>query len=511
MFQFTLWTLLPAATVLFAVVAFLRSDHHDHVPGSTAIRFLFVCIIAWAAPQALETMVTSEAAKLLATQVSYVGITLTPVAWFQFAITYSQGVVDMNRRVLNLICMIPVITLGLVFSNDLHQLFWTSWQVVDYKGYAGLVVEHGPAFYVNAMYGYTMIIAATSILGFALTHTGKHYQVLLAVIAAPLTAMVVNILSISSYNPYPFLDFTTLGFLFGVIILNRGILKPGLLDRLPVARDQVVELLKDPVLVIDSNGLVVDANQSALHAWGDVAQSSIETIVEHLPLSHLLQRPKNHEVTITDRTYEVSTTRLDENNPRSDVALLFRDVTERRKAERKLRDMTDRLDRMAHTDALTNLFNRRYFMQRLSEEFERVKRHPGHLSVLIFDLDHFKRVNDNLGHDAGDAVLVAVANVANQIKRVTDVACRLGGEEFALLLPETDKDGALKMAQRLREGIESYPYGELLDLHVLVTASVGVATISEVGEHPEDILKVADRALYDAKEGGRNKVCFQAA
>ena len=166
---------------------------------------------------------------------------------------------------------------------------------------------------------------------------------------------------------------------------------------------------------------------------------------------------------------------------------------------------------MAHTDALTNLFNRRYFMQRLGEELERVKRHPGYLSVLILDLDHFKKINDTFGHDAGDAVLEAVATVANQVKRVTDVACRLGGEEFALLLPETDKQGAIKMAQRLREGIERYPYSDLLSLPLQVTASIGVSTISDTTPESDNILKIADRALYDAKENGRNMVCFKAA
>ncbi|CAN0508600.1 unnamed protein product, partial [Scytosiphon promiscuus] len=133
---------------------------------------------------------------------------------------------------------------------------------------------------------------------------------------------------------------------------------------------------------------------------------------------------------------------------------------------------------MAHTDSLTNMFNRRYFMQRLNEEFERVRRHDSTLSVLIFDLDHFKNVNDTYGHDIGDAVLVAVSSVANRIKRVTDVACRLGGEEFALLLPETDKAGAIKMAHRLRQGIETYPYAELIKKPLQVTASVGAATIT---------------------------------
>ncbi len=163
---------------------------------------------------------------------------------------------------------------------------------------------------------------------------------------------------------------------------------------------------------------------------------------------------------------------------------------------------------MAHTDALTNMHNRRYFMERLQTEFERIQRHGSVLSVLLFDLDHFKKVNDTYGHDIGDAVLIAIADVVNQVKRGTDIACRFGGEEFALLLPETDKIGAINLAQRMRRSIESYPYANKVGHNVQVTASIGVATLSQADQAPENLLKTADRALYKAKDGGRNMVCI---
>jgi len=125
---------------------------------------------------------------------------------------------------------------------------------------------------------------------------------------------------------------------------------------------------------------------------------------------------------------------------------------------------------MAHTDALTGLYNRRIFMQRLEEEIERVKRHNSTLSVLLFDLDHFKKVNDTYGHDVGDAVLQTVATTTSDVKRVTDVAARLGGEEFGVLLPETDQEGAVQVANRLRQSIEDdrINHGENRDIRTLV-------------------------------------------
>jgi len=147
-------------------------------------------------------------------------------------------------------------------------------------------------------------------------------------------------------------------------------------------------------------------------------------------------------------------------------------------------------------------------MERLQSEFERIMRHGSVLSVLLFDLDHFKQVNDTYGHDVGDAVLIAIAEVVKQVKRGTDIACRFGGEEFALLLPETDKIGALNLAQRMRRSIEIYPYASKIGHDVRVTASIGVATLTHTDQAPESLLKTADRALYKAKDGGRNMVCI---
>ncbi|MEQ8692830.1 MAG: diguanylate cyclase [Pseudomonadales bacterium] len=512
MFQLTVWSIPSIAAATLALLALARARDVADMPGGNGIRFLFIAVFCWSAPQALDTLLTTESAKLLANQVAYVGITLTPVAWFNFAITYSQRVVKMSRRVLNTVCFLPAVTLILALTNPWHLLIWSDWSLVTSGGHVGLVTTHGPWFYVHAVYSYAIILIATSILSFSLIQFHQHAKAMLAAIAAPMIGMLANLFSLSPLNPSPWMDLTTLGFFAGVVVLHRGILQHGLLNRMPVERDQVVEQLRDPVLVITHRGTIVDANIAALQAWSDkelsLLDTSINELLDHFTLANLVERIDNPEVTIEESVYEVGSTPLDSKNPHSDIALVFRDVTERRRSEQRLRELTDELERMAHTDSLTNMFNRRYFMQRLNEEFERVRRHDSTLSVLIFDLDHFKNVNDTYGHDIGDAVLVAVSSVANRIKRVTDVACRLGGEEFALLLPETDKAGAIKMAHRLRQGIETYPYAELIKKPLQVTASVGAATITRTSREPENILKVADRALYDAKNGGRNMVCF---
>ena len=466
MFQLTIWSLPPLLTTFLAVAAFRRVNSRSSVPGTHALKFLFAALTFWSAGQTFGTLVTTEYLKLLIGQMNYIGITLTPVAWCLFALTYTQRIFRMSQRTLNLLCIVPLTTVILAFTNTYHGLIWLSWELVTFNGYVGLVTEHGDWFYVNAIYSYALIVVSTGILTFALAQAKQHAQTLLTAIAAPTFVAAANLIYLSPAYPFPFFDLTTLGFLLAVIVLDRGILQAGFLNRSPVVRERVVEYLKDPVIVVTHNGAIVDANQSALSTWvlptGTLLHANVDRLVKSLPLETLRDSKGNSEVTIGELAFEVSATPLDQTNPQSDVALVFRDVTARRQADLELRTLKDELERMAHTDALTNMYNRRYFMQRLNEEFERVRRHGSILSVLVFDLDHFKLVNDTYGHDVGDAVLIAVSEVVEEIKRATDVGCRLGGEEFALLLPETDRTGAVNLAHRIRKGIANYPLRKIL-------------------------------------------------
>jgi diguanylate cyclase (GGDEF)-like protein len=512
-FQLTIWSIAPLAAAAISLTAYLRAQPRDRVPGGHALRFLFLTLFIWSSAHTLAMIMGRPAAIELASQFAYLGIALTPVAWFVFAVTYSQRVRKIPRHTLNTVCLVPAVTVILALTNSWHGLIWRDRKFVEIDGFLGMVTTHGFWFYVHAVYSYSLILIATAILAFALLQYKQHYQTVLVAVFAPIVAVLANLFYLSPHNPYPWLDLTALGFVAAVLLLDMGVLRRALLHTAPIARERVVEQLKDPVLVLAHDGTVLDANQSALTSWEDqepLLNSNVSRIIHSLPTRQLMDAKANSEATIKGRAYEIAATPLDATNDETDVAVVFRDVTERRSKERELHNMKTRLEHMAHTDVLTNLYNRRFFMERLGEEFERVRRHGSMLSVLVFDLDRFKRINDTYGHDNGDRVLVSVAEVVNRIKRVTDIACRLGGEEFALLLPETDKSGAINLAQRLRRAIEDHPYQTSGNERLTVTASIGVATVTPQSPEPESILQVADRGLYRAKDSGRNAVCFEA-
>jgi diguanylate cyclase (GGDEF)-like protein len=178
--------------------------------------------------------------------------------------------------------------------------------------------------------------------------------------------------------------------------------------------------------------------------------------------------------------------------------------------QRRLAAAEARIRDMAITDELTGLRNRRHIMQRLGEETSRSRRTGRLLSVLIFDVDHFKRVNDQHGHDAGDAVLRSVAAMAVRAVRTTDLVARYGGEEFLVLLPETDSAGAAVIAERIRSWIETMRV-DVAGAPLAVTASFGAACLdpSVAGSGDvETLVKRADAALYRAKAAGRNRIVW---
>jgi len=191
-------------------------------------------------------------------------------------------------------------------------------------------------------------------------------------------------------------------------------------------------------------------------------------------------------------------------NPQEYI-LAMRDITERKVLEEKL-------SALAMTDGLTGLWNRRAFDQELRREWKRTVRDESQLSMLLLDIDHFKPFNDRYGHPVGDVCLCAVASAVSDSVRASDVVCRWGGDEMAIILPATDALGAFRAAEKVRSAIQTLRFRSNKNSGdwVSVTASIGVATAMPQPDGtittPPNLLLAADKALYKAKREGQNRV-----
>ncbi|MBE8718060.1 diguanylate cyclase [Cellvibrio polysaccharolyticus] len=178
----------------------------------------------------------------------------------------------------------------------------------------------------------------------------------------------------------------------------------------------------------------------------------------------------------------------------------------------QLSEQKKALQHLSRIDALTGLYNRGYWQARAQEEQERMKRQQGNASLIMLDIDHFKNINDHHGHGTGDIILQEIAKILLHTSRQVDIAGRYGGEEFVILLPDTDKAGAMQVAERLRTTIALHHFIDTsgpIAQTINSTISIGVADLSQVGNFSEWV-RAADMALYTAKRHGRNRsICFQ--
>jgi diguanylate cyclase (GGDEF)-like protein len=178
-------------------------------------------------------------------------------------------------------------------------------------------------------------------------------------------------------------------------------------------------------------------------------------------------------------------------------------------ANEELRRANERMAHLIQFDEKTGLYNYRYFMERLTEEFKRARRYGNRLSLAVFDIDHFKEVNDRYGHPAGDKTLKGFGEIMVRSSRETDIIARYGGEEFVALLPQTTAVHGQRLAERIRRVTEAHRFhgADAPEPVIRITVSSGVATfpLNDRIQRPEDLIKAADDALYRAKGAGRNR------
>ena len=287
----------------------------------------------------------------------------------------------------------------------------------------------------------------------------------------------------------------------------------------------IIELAQDAILTTDVNLNITLFNPAAERLFGYAANEIVGRpltllIPERVRHSHTMfvttfaasnvnTRPMSDRGEVTGLTFdgrefpaEISIAKLQHPDGMLYTAVV-RDISERKRVEQELR-------RMATTDPLTGLWNRRRFMELSEGELSRMRRYGRPVSVLMLDIDHFKSINDTHGHAAGDEALCQLAGLCRSALRETDHLGRLGGEEFAVLLPETGLDEAADVAERLRRRLADSAFPLSCGVTLRMTASIGVASCADDDTTIDRALGRADHALYRAKNNGRNQVVTEA-
>ncbi len=432
-----------------------------------------------------------------------------------------------RRRLL--IWIVPVVNVMTVLSNRWHQLVWTGFTLHPTSSHLN-VIHHGVGHYWIVTCFYTYVVTGSLLVTrSALRSSHLHQQQAVTIVAGSLPPLVAGTLLTLRLSP-PQANILPMSFLVTGLIYFANLFQFRLFDLLPVARNVLIERMNDGVLVVNQENCVVDINLAArayvrspkaacsgqkiervLASWPEIVHHCYSA---HDLSSHIIAKPQ------VPCYIEVRVTYLRNQKQRvTGKILTLRDITQNHQSRLQIRQVnTDlrlkleqiqklqtQLKEQAIRDGLTGLFNRRYFEETLPAERTKAERAGTDLSIVLMDIDHFKKVNDTYGHLAGDRALQVVSDLVRQQIRASDIACRYGGEEFILAMPNMSLAEAYQRAEHIRRAIKQTVI-EVDGVSFQVTVSMGLGAYPDFSGELRELLKRVDQALYVAKANGRDRI-----
>jgi diguanylate cyclase (GGDEF)-like protein len=488
-----------------AAVALRRRD----VSGARAFAALTLASALYSAGYAMELGSMDLERILFWNHVEHFGIAFLPAFWAIYSVQVVGGRIP-RTGVLILLGM-STISLVLVLTDSLHGQGHVAPRLRPDAPFPVLDFDRGTAYWFPVLYSNAVLLFGNVRLAMAMRRVPAPWRARYALLAAgSVLPWAGLLLYVSGSVPWG-LDLTALSLAVATPLFAWGMFHLGMLDLVPVARDRVFEGMRDAVLVVDHLGRVLDFNPAARRVFPVLSARILGRPLADSGLPRVvvdgMTGPDDGEVDLElpgpqeSRVFRGNVSSINAPGGSHAVRILtLVDVT-------AMASVLGELRTQAHTDLLTGTLSRRRFQEVLEIEISRSRRHGHSLSLLMMDLDHFKSVNDTFGHDAGDRVLMAVADSCREVIRGSDALGRLGGEEFAVLLPETGPMGARVAAERLRQRIEAQRVTTSDGSVIQVTVSIGVAS-ADPAEPAElaALLDAADRGLYRAKQSGRNRV-----
>ncbi|MEM9948400.1 MAG: histidine kinase N-terminal 7TM domain-containing protein [Cyanobacteria bacterium P01_D01_bin.36] len=520
--------ILCLAAIVSGCVALTAWIRKESTPSARPFTWLMCAIAAYATAAAGSEAAHNVERIVTWTTLEYIASSSVITFYLIFTLHFTGLQQWLTPKRQKLLWIIPLFNIGLVISNQLHGLVWTDFTV--HPGNTHLnIIHHGHGYYWIAAFFYIYVVTGSVlIIRTALISTHLYRRQALTIIAGALPPILAGSLFTLGLSP-EHANILPMSFLLTGLIYFGSLFSVRLFDLLPVARDTLIERMNDGVLVINHEYRILDINPAARRFTTDSASCTGKKIEQVLSSwqdlinlcyladdssTHIIERPE------TPRYIEMRVTYLhDRHNKVTGKLIVLRDITENHQNQlqiqqvnseltfqlTKVQKLRDQLKEQAIRDSLTGLFNRRYFEETLPAELTKAERAGTSLSIVLMDIDYFKKVNDTYGHLAGDLALRTFAKFLQQRIRKSDIACRYGGEEFILAMPGISIEEAYQRAENIRLALKEITI-EFDGVGFGITTSMGLDAFPNFSGAQEEMLKRIDQALYVAKANGRDRI-----
>lgn len=521
--QADLYAVLLLLSALVALLVVAIAWKRRAAPGAIPLMVLALAMVIWSGTYALHWIGFHEPRPFFWLDATYLGVVTAPTALFTLTLQITHRENWLKPRRLVLLAVEPLLTLLLLWTDPWHGWFFGGKRLPE----TNTIFQGGFWFYINVFYSYGLVLISLYLL---MIHFLQRPVLMRnqtgVILLGTFLPVGMNIVMLLGFHPLPDLDLTPIVFVVSSLIFTYGLFRHRLLLIVPVARSVLIESMRDGILVLDQQDRVVDYNPAALALLGIAKRIPYGLPISELPAKQVIdETDRDGKLLIPttnggQRIVDWQTVNLED--PQGRLAgrlIVMRDVTEIEQANAALRELNERLQNQleenkalqqklreqALHDPLTGLHNRRYFEETLPRELARAARRSCTIAFIMLDIDHFKQFNDTYGHEAGDMLLQEMGEMLKKNTRAGDIVCRLGGEEFLVVLSDITEEIATQRAEQLRQAFEEI----CLTYHVLrldAKVSLGIALFPTHGTTKEALMRAADRALYAAKGRGGNCV-----
>lgn len=500
-------TLICTSGVLnfyLCLYVFFRRHHYKNIANLFMIYTVAISIYCFAS--AFGLMATTLEQIKFWTIIQYVGMPFSPPLGLLFIMQY-VGIKMTKKRSIALL-IIPFISLVMVATNDIHHLHYRVFEVDPTLGAPYIHQEIGIWYVIHGIYTFSSMFVAFLLVLFRWKETSKVYRPqLIALLFGQLVPIVTAFIYLNGLTP-PGVDPVPMVLWLSSLLYLWSINSSRMFTIMPIAKDTIFNSINDGVIVLDESYRLIEFNQACMRMFPQLTKSMFglefdkvwfELSGDSFPFKVEAAWEIQLAAADSKRIYQVRTSSLQHANNNKGLLIIFTDITELKRLQMKL-------EHHAYYDELTQIFNRRAFFQKCEQDFAAAKKVSSPFTIILIDIDYFKKVNDTFGHDVGDQLLKHVVKVCQTQLLEGMLFARYGGEEFVLALKGCTLFEGEAIANQLRKSVETEPL-ITTDGVISVTLSSGVAEATkETEETLYQLLNKADKALYSAKREGRNQV-----